>query len=98
MSQFSRLRDRFVDQADNPGCFDSLRQTFLGKLLFLNLAHERNPGEMLSQTVVQVLSYAALFFSADLKNRFFQTLALGDIDSRRNNIGRGSVFSGQNCA
>src|SRR5580765_8559708 len=40
---------------------------------------------MLSQTVMQVLTNAALFVSADLQNSFLQMLALGNVADRAGN-------------
>ncbi|OPY00572.1 MAG: hypothetical protein A4E61_01962 [Syntrophorhabdus sp. PtaB.Bin184] len=42
---------------------------------FQHLAHETDPREMLAQTVVKVLTYPALFTSADLEYLSFQSFA-----------------------
>ena len=43
---------------------------------------------MLAQTVVQVLTDAALFASADLQDRLLQMLALGDVDAGGDDVSR----------
>jgi hypothetical protein len=70
--------DRLVDQSNNPGC---LRQAFLAKLLLLNLAHECDAGQMLTQPIVQILSNPALLFGTYFEDGLLQSLAFSDVDS-----------------
>ena len=50
-----------------------------------NLAHERDSGQVLAQTVVQILTDSAPFRFADFENCFLQTFALADIANRARN-------------
>jgi len=53
MRQLPGFIDGLIHQSDDPGRFGSFGKAFLGELLFLNLAHECDPGKVLPQTVVQ---------------------------------------------
>jgi hypothetical protein len=64
----------------------SFRTSLFRKLCFVHFGHERDSGQMLAETVMQILSNAALFSCTDVQDCLFQLLAFGDIDAGGDNV------------
>src|SRR5580698_3853823 len=47
----------------------------------MHLGHERNTGQMLTETIMQVLPDAPLFSRTYIQDCFFQVLSFGDVDT-----------------
>ena len=84
--QFPRLVHRFIHQADNLGRIDGVAYVARGQFFLVHLGHERDPGQMLPQSVVQILPDAPLLPRADVQQRPLQLLALGDVDSGSDDV------------
>src|SRR5271155_5052921 len=52
----------------------------------MHLGHKRNPGQMLTETVMQILPDSALFSCTDVQNRFFQMFPFRDVDACGDNV------------
>src|SRR5262245_39975821 len=78
--QLPGLVDRLVHEADDLLDFGCLRNAVGRELTLQHLAHERDAGQVLAEAVVQVATDLPLLPGADLENRLFHPLALGDVD------------------
>ena len=70
-----------IHQTNNLGGVSGLRKRLLRELLLLNFAHEGNAGQMLAQTIMQVLPDPALLTRADFQDFLFQMFAFGDVNA-----------------
>src|SRR5271154_7147285 len=52
----------------------------------MHLCHEGDPGQMLTETVMQILPDSTLFPCADVQNRFLQMLSLGNVYACRDDV------------
>src|ERR1700722_9416666 len=52
----------------------------------MHLGHERNTGQMLTETIMQVLPDAPLFSRTYIQDCFFQVLSFGDVDTCRDDV------------
>ena len=83
--EFARLQDRIIHELHNPGGVGSLWDLPFCQLLFLHLRHESNPGEVLPQSIMQVLSDSPLLAFANVQDRLLQPLTLADVANRARN-------------
>ena len=68
------------------GCVRRLGQALLPQFLFEHLAHESDAGEVLAQSIVEILPDAPLFPAADFEDRAFEAFGIGNVDSSEDHI------------
>ena len=74
--KFARPVDALVHKGDNFGGLHRFRQVLLAQFLFEHFAHERDAGQVLTQSVVQILPDPPLLPAADLEDGTLQALRL----------------------
>src|ERR1700722_21342 len=52
----------------------------------MHFSHERNTGQMLTETIMQVLPDSPLFARAYIEDRLFQVLSFGDVDTGSDDV------------
>ena len=52
----------------------------------MHFGHEGDPGQMLAETIMQVLPYAPLFSGATVEDCLFQVLSFCDVDPGSNDV------------
>src|SRR3984885_14946674 len=78
--------NRFVHQLYDLGRILSFCSLLLGQLRFMHFSHERNTGQMLTETIMQVLPDSPLFARAYIEDRLFQVLSFGDVDTGSDDV------------
>src|SRR5271156_4239794 len=61
----------------------------------MNLGHERDPGQMLAEAIMQVLPNAPLFSGTYVQDCLFQVLPFRDVDTGGNNVTGGLSIAGK---
>src|SRR5262249_51632314 len=79
----ARQGDRLLDIVDDAARVRRLRNPTLRKLFRQHMARERGTGEVLTESVVQILPDSALFALADLEKVALQALTFRNLTGQR---------------